>query len=64
MLIQELKIFLQDQIHIFQDTYFGSSQIHQLTITYCFEHTSHDVLLNFLFQNLYNLFLCACNLHQ
>ena len=40
------------QAHIFQDTYFESSQIHQLTIMYHFEHTNHDILLNLLFQYL------------
>ena len=59
----ELKFFLQDQAPIFQDIYFNSSQIYQLTIMYRFEHTNH-VLLNFLFQNLYNLFLRARNLHK
>ena len=34
MLSQDLKGILQDQAHIFQETYFESSQIHQLTITY------------------------------
>ena len=63
MLIQELKEILKDQAHIFQDTYFENSQIHQLTMMYRFEHKSHDILLNFLFQNLYSLFLRACNLH-
>ena len=64
MLIQELKEILQDQAHIFQDKYFESSQIHQLTIIYRLEHTNHDILLNFLFQNLHKLFLRALNLHQ
>ena len=61
MLIQVLKKILQDQVHIFQDT---SSQIHQLTIMYRFEHTNYDILLNFLFQNLHKLFLRVHNLHQ
>ena len=64
MLIWELKEILQDQAHIFQDTYLESSQIHQLTIMYRFEHTNHDILLNSLFQNLHKLFLCTHNLHQ
>ena len=64
MLIQELKEISQDQAHIFQDTYFESSQIYQLTIIYRFEHTSHHILLNFIFQNLFKLFLRARNLHQ
>ena len=46
MLILELKEILQDQAHIFQDT-FESFQIHQLTIMYRFENIYHDVLLNF-----------------
>ena len=48
----------------FQDTYFESSQIHQLTITYWFEHTNHDILQKILFQNPYKLFLRARYLHQ
>ena len=28
------------------------------------EHKNHDILLNLLFQNLYKLFLSACNLHH
>ena len=46
MLNQELKKVLQDQAHIFQDTYFQVSQIHQLRIMYDFEHMNHDILLN------------------
>ena len=49
MLIQELKENLQDQAHIFQDTYIQSSQIFELTKMYCFKHANHDILLNFLF---------------
>ena len=64
MLIQELKENLQDQTHIFQDTYIQSSQIFELTKMYCFKHANHDILLNFLFQNLYKLFLHARNLHR
>ena len=55
MLTQEMKEILQDPVHIFQPTYFESCQIYQLTIMYRFEHTNHDILQNFLFQNLYNL---------
>ena len=58
MFIQEMKGTLQDQAHIFQDAHFYSFQIHQLTIICCFEHTNHDILLNFLFQNLQNLTFC------
>ena len=64
MLIKELKEIMQDQAHIFQDTYFETSQIHQLTIMYHFEHTNHDIILHFLFQNLYKIFWRARNLHQ
>ena len=32
MLILELQQIFQDQAHIFQDTYFQTFQIHQLTI--------------------------------
>ena len=63
MLIKELKKILQDQVHINYDTYLESSQIHQLTIMYCFER-NHDILLNFIFQILYRLLLRAHNLHQ
>ena len=34
---------------------FLNFQIHLVTIMYRFEHTNHDILLNFLFQNLYKL---------
>ena len=64
MLIQKQKEILQYQPHIFQDTYFESSQLDQLTIMYCFEHTNHVILLNVLFQNLYKLFLHTHNLDQ
>ena len=47
MLIQELKGILQDHAHIFQVTYFESSQIHLLTIMYCLEHANHDIFLGF-----------------
>ena len=43
-------ILVQDWVHIFQDTYFESSQIHQLKIMYCFEHKNHEIHLNFLFK--------------
>ena len=42
MLIQELKEIFQDQAHIFQETHFKASQIYQLTIMHCFEHTNYD----------------------
>ena len=64
MLIRGLKEILQDQAYIFQDTYFLSSQIHQLTIMHRFEHTNLDILINFLFPYLRKLSLCARNLHQ
>ena len=64
MLILELREILHYQPHIFQGTYFESAHIYLLTIMYCFEHISHDILLNFLFQNLYKLFLHAHDLHQ
>ena len=64
MTIQELKEILQGEVPIFQETCFKSSQINQLTTMYHFEHTSHDVLLNLLFQNLYKLFLHERKLHQ
>ena len=57
MLIEELKETLLYQSHIFQDPYFESFQIHRLTMMSRFEHTNHDVLLNLLFQNLYQFFL-------
>ena len=37
MPIQDRQEILQGQAHIFQDTYFESSQMHQLTIMYRFE---------------------------
>ena len=50
--------------HIFLRHIVESSQRHQLTIMYRFEHTNHDVLLNLLFQNLYKLFWRVHNLYQ
>ena len=64
MLIQEMKEILQGQGHIFQEIYFESSQIYQLTLMYCFEHTNNDILLNLLFQNLYKVIVLVNNLHQ
>ena len=49
MLILVQKENEQDQAHIFQETYFKSFQIHQLTIMYHFEHINHDNPLNVLF---------------
>ena len=49
----------QNQAHIFQGTYFESSQIHQLTIMYCFEHTDHDIHLKFYFKSFQTLFVCV-----
>ena len=40
------------------------SQIHQLTIMYCFKHRNHDIILNVLPQNLCKLFLHGSNLQQ
>ena len=52
-----------DEVGTFKCTYFESSQIHQLTTIYCFEHTNHDVRLKFLFQSVYKLLLRTRNLH-
>ena len=54
--MQVVKEILQDQVLIFQDTYFKSSQIHQLTIMYCFGHTNHDIYL-FILPSLQTLFV-------
>ena len=51
MPILELKEILQDQ-----HTYFESLQKNILTIIYRFEHASHDIFLNFLFQTFIFLF--------
>ena len=53
-----------EQVQAQNGTYLESSQIHHLTVMYCFEHTDHDNLQKILFQNLYKLFLHAFNLHQ
>ena len=63
MLIQEMKKTLQDQADIFQDTYFESFQIHELTTMKRFELPIHDILRNFLYLTL-DTFLHAFNLHQ
>ena len=52
MLILVQKENEEDQIHVFQDAYFGSSQIHQLTIMYRFEHANHHIQFIFFFLNL------------
>ena len=49
MLILVLKQHELGKVHIFQDTYFKSSQIHDLTIMYYFEQTNHGMQLNFSF---------------
>ena len=64
MLILALKEILQDQLRIFQDACFKGSEIHQLAIMYRVEHTSHDFILNSVFQNIYKLILHAPILHQ
>ena len=54
----------EDQVHMFQDTFFESFQIHQLAAMWEFEHTSHGFLLNFLFKNLVRPSLYVCLLCQ
>ena len=44
--------FAGSSLQILNQIFLKSSQIHQLTITYHFGHTKHDIILNFLFQNL------------
>ena len=61
MLILVRKENEQVQVHIFQDTYFESSKIHELRIMCGIEHLNYDKPLNFLFQNLTKLFLYARN---
>ena len=57
MLILLLKKNELDQAYIFQDTYFGSSEIYQQTTIYCFKHTKHDILLiSFYFKSFTNSF--------
>ena len=58
MLILVQKENEEDQIHIFQDAYFGSSQIHQLTIMYRFEHANHHIQLIFFSKSL----ICISNI--
>ena len=46
--------------------FLGSSSYistHISTVFKHFEHTNHDIILNFFFQNAYKLFLRASNLH-
>ena len=64
MLILVRKEVEKDQVHIFQDKYFGRSKIHHLTIIYHFEHINHDNPMNFVFQNLFKLYLRVHNPHQ
>ena len=58
MLILVQKENEEDQIHVFQDAYFGSSQIHQLTIMYRFEHANHHIQLIFFSKSL----ICISNI--
>ena len=46
--VEVLKEVLQDHVHIFQNTYFKNSQIHQPTTIYCFEHINQNILLIFV----------------
>ena len=48
MLILVHKANEVDQVHMLQETYFESLQIHQVAIMYCFEHTNHDIHVNVL----------------
>ena len=59
MLIQELKKNLE-----VQDTYYECFQKQLLAMMDCFEDTNYDILLYFLFQNLYKLFFSVPNLHE
>ena len=34
------------KVNIYLDTYFKNSQIHQVTMKYCFEHKNHEILIN------------------
>ena len=52
------------QAHKFHNAHFEIFEIHQLTIIHHFQHINHDILLNFLFQNLYTLFFWVHSLHQ
>ena len=64
-------VFSRAACHAKPDTVGKTSRIkfiyfktHQLTIMYCFKHAIHDILSNFLFQNIYKFFLRARNLHE
>ena len=56
MLFQVLEEAFHDEAHIFQDTYFESSQIHLLTIMYHVEQSSHNIILFFYFKIFTNCF--------
>ena len=45
ILVQEKNKLVR--VNIFHDTYFESSQIHELTAMYYFEHINHKNPLNF-----------------
>ena len=55
---------MYDQVHIFRGTYFESFQTHLQAIMYQFEHISHDIHHDFLFQILPILFGHAHNPHR
>ena len=61
MLILELKEFVQDRVGIFNHIFLKSSNTSPNNNVTLYNHV---ILLNFLFQNLYELFLHARNLHQ
>ena len=61
MLSKDLKGILQNQAQIFQETYFESSQIHQLTITY---RQIMIFLQIFYFKIFVNFFLHARKLRR
>ena len=58
--VEVLKEVLQDHVHIFQNTYFKNSQIHQPTTIYRFEHINQNILLIFVVsKSKQTLFACA-----
>ena len=59
-----MKENMYDQVHIFRGTYFESFQTHLQAIMYQFEHISHDIHQDFLFQILPILFGHAHNPHR
>ena len=64
MLIRVQAQNIQDQAHIYPDTYFLSFQIHLQAIMYHFKHSNYGIYRDFFFQIHPIFFGCAHNPHR